>query len=469
MTDLTDLSALDLSTKLAAREITAVDLMRATLDRIAIANPKVNAIVSLRDEAGLMAEAALADQTPRRGWLHGIPIAIKDLTDTKGLRTTYGSPLFADHVPDKDHLVAARLRAAGAIIIGKTNTPEFGLGSNTFNPVHGISRNAYSAGHTAGGSSGGASVALATRMLSVADGSDMMGSLRNPAAWGNVYGMRPSYGVVPSDPKGDVFLHPLSTSGPMARDPLDLAHLLETLSGPDLRQPGGQAFTAADVQAADMSGKKIGWLGDWGGAYPYEAGISTLCEEALSVFTEMGAQVEAVDAPHPAEEIWDSWITLRSWAVAAGLEPMYNDSLKRERLKDSAIWEIERGLGFSAMQVHRASVAASVWYARAAELFTQYDALVLPSAQVWPFVADIQWMQQVAGKDMDTYHRWMEVVIPVSLIGLPAVNLPCGFGAAGLPMGMQMFGARGADAALLSMAQSYHLATDWPSQRPAIL
>jgi amidase len=255
----------------------------------------------------------------------------------------------------------------------------------------------------------------------------------------------------------------------MARDPLDLAHLLETLSGSDLRQPGGQAFFAADVQAADMSGKKIGWLGDWGGAYPYEAGISTLCEEALSVFTEMGAQVEAVAAPHPAEEIWDSWITLRSWVVAAGLEPMYNDSLKRERLKDSAIWEIERGLALSAMDVHRASVAASVWYRRAAELFTQYDALVLPSAQVWPFAADIEWMQQVAGKDMDTYHRWMEVVIPVSLIGLPAVNLPCGFGAAGLPMGMQMFGPRGADAALLSMAQSYHLATDWPGKRPPVL
>ena len=469
MTDLTELSALDLSTKLAAKEITCVQLMRATLDRIALANPQVNAIVSLRDEAELMAEAAVADQSPRKGWLHGIPFAIKDLTETKGLRTTHGSPLFADHIPDKDDLLAERIRAAGAIIIGKTNTPEFGLGSNTFNPVHGITRNAYSPDHSAGGSSGGAAVALATRMVSVADGSDMMGSLRNPAAWGNVYGMRPSYGVVPSDPKGDVFLHPLSTSGPMARDPMDLAHLLETLAGPDPRQPGGRAFSADGVQAADMTSKKIGWLGDWGGAYSYEPGIAALCEEALGVFTKMGAQVEALDAPHPAEEIWDSWITLRSWAVAAGLEPMYKDSLKRERLKDSAIWEIERGLGFSAMQVHRASVAASAWYRRAAELFDQYDALVLPSAQVWAFAADIEWMQQVAGRDMDTYHRWMEVVIPVSLIGLPAVNLPCGFGVSGLPMGMQIFGPRGADAALLSMAQSYHLATDWPNKRPASL
>lgn len=466
MTELTECSARELSAMLAAGDVSAVELMQATLDRIGEVNGKLNAVVSLRDEDSLLREAAEADSRQRTGWLHGIPVAVKDLVLTRGIRTTMGSPVFADFVPEDDDLLAARLRADGAILIGKTNTPEFGLGSNTFNPVHGTTRNPYDTGRSCGGSSGGAAVALAARMVSVADGSDMMGSLRNPAAWNNVYGMRPSFGLVPDEPQGDVFLHPLSTLGPMARNPLDLASLLQTLSGPDPRQPWGREFDADRVKEdSDIRGLRIGWLGDWGGAYACEDGILEVCETALGKFEELGATVEPLPPPHPSEVLWESWITLRSWAVAARLEPVWNDALRRGRLKEDALWEIERGRGFTAMELHHASLSASAWFRRCSELFESYDALVLPSAQVWPFTVDCIWPKAVAGRPMDTYHRWMEVTVPVSLIGLPAVALPAGFGANGLPMGIQAFGPRGNDAAILGLAQAYHSVTDWPGTR----
>ncbi|KMW57882.1 Amidase [Candidatus Rhodobacter oscarellae] len=467
--ELHELTARALSERIAAGDASCVEVMRATLDRIGAVNDAVNAIVSLRDADALMAEAAAADAAPRTGWLHGIPIAVKDLVATKGLRTTKGSPFFADHVPDEDDLLAARLRQAGAIIIGKTNTPEFGLGSNTFNPVHGRTSNPYDPERSCGGSSGGAAVALACRMLAVADGSDMMGSLRNPAAWNNVYGMRPSIGVVPNHPGGEMFLHPLSTLGPMARDPMDLALLLSSLAGPDRRTPDGAAFDAARVEPADLSGMRIGWLGSWGGAYAYEDGIEAMAEAGCAVLEDLGAVVEPLAPPFPSEALWQAWCVLRSWSQSAGLKPLWDDASKRDNFKAAAQWEIETGLALSAYEVHRASEIASDWYRRAAELFGTYDALVLPTTQVWPFPHAVEYPTEIAGRAMDTYHRWMEVTIPVGLIGLPAISLPVGFGAAGLPMGMQLFGPRGSDARLLSMAMSYHAATDWPGARAPVL
>jgi len=467
MTALTEYSARELSAMLAAGDVSAVELMRATLDRIAQVNGKLNAVVSLLDEDSLMRQAEVADREPRRGWLHGIPIAVKDLVLTRGIRSTMGSPVFADSVPPDDDLPAARMRADGAILIGKTNTPEFGLGSNTFNPVHGTTRNPYDTDRSCGGSSGGAAVALAARMVSVADGSDMMGSLRNPAAWNNVYGMRPSFGLVPDEPRGDMFLHPLSTLGPMARDPLDLAGLLQTLAGSDPRQPWGREFDATEVRmSTDIRGWRIGWLGDWGGAYECEDGILEVCEAALATFEELGAVVEPLRPPFPSEEIWDSWTTLRSWAVATRLEPVWSDPERRGRLKEEALWEIDRGRAFNAMELHNASLSASAWFRCCSGLFASFDALVLPCAQVWPFAVDCIWPKMVAGQSMDTYHRWMEVSVPVSLIGLPAVGLPAGFGAHGLPMGIQAFGSKDGDARLLGLAQAYHEVTDWPGARP---
>lgn len=451
-------TALDLSAQLAQRDISAVELMQTTLTRIAALNPQVNAIVSLRHPAALLAEAAAADQAPRKGWLHGIPMAVKDLADVAGLPTTQGSPAFAGSVAASDDLMVQRLRAAGAIIIGKTNTPEFGLGSHTFNPVFGPTRNAFDPTRSAGGSSGGAAVALATGMVCLADGSDMMGSLRNPAGWNNVYGFRPTWGRVPGEPEGDAFLHQLSTNGPMARNPADIAALLDTMAGPDPRQPLALPFTPMLPQInADVTGRRIGWLGDWGGAYPTEAGILDTCATALDRFGTLGCSVTAINPPFPAELLWHSWTTLRSWAVAASLGPLLDQGLA---LKPEAVWEVEQGRALSASAVHAASVIRSDWFRASAGLFRDYDALVLPSAQVWPFPIDWRWPHSIAGQQMDSYHRWMEVVIPVSLIGLPCLCVPAGFGAAGLPIGLQLIAARGDDAGVLQLGQGWHRAAN---------
>ncbi|WP_170372364.1 amidase [Ruegeria arenilitoris] len=464
--NLSDTSAADLLEKLATGHLSAVELMRATLDRIAQVNGQVNAIVALQDEDVLMAQARDADDKSGRGPLHGLPIAVKDLVNVAGIASTQGSPVFRNHVPAVDDLIAARLRAAGAILIGKTNTPEFGLGSHTFNPVYGATRNPYDPARSCGGSSGGAAVALATGMVALADGSDMMGSLRNPAAWNNVYGFRPSWGRVPSEPQGDLFLHQLSTLGPMARSPQDIGLLLDVISGPDPRQPLSvpcEPVTPLSVESLD--GMRIGWLGDWGGAFPTEEGILTQCSNELAIFEGLGATVEDVPPPFDAERLWNSWITLRSWNVAASLLPLAD---RKDALKDTAQWELERGLALTAMEVHAASVTRSDWYRRAVELFAEYDALVLPAAQVWPFPVDQPYPRSIGGVAMDTYHRWMQVVTPVSLIGLPCLSIPAGFGPGGLPMGMQLFGPRGSDAQLLALGAAYHAVTHWPQKRPAM-
>jgi len=467
MSDILALEASEQAARIAAGELSAEGLMRATLERIAQVNGALNAVVSLRDAEEVLAEARAADEGPARGVLHGLPLAIKDLADARGLPTSKGSPAFAGRIAQSDAPHVARLRAAGAIVIGKTNTPEFGLGSHTFNPVHGATCNPYDHGMSCGGSSGGAAVALAAGMLSIADGSDMMGSLRNPAGWCNVYGMRPSWGLVPGAGavEGDAFLHQISTEGPMARSPADLALLLGVMAGPDPRQPHG--VVAPDLSlAGDLSGRRIGWLGDWGGAWPMEAGILERGAEACAVFEELGCSVEPVAPPFAREALWESWTTLRSWTMACKLSALLEAPETRDLLKPDAVWEIERGRALSGLDVHAASVIRSDWFRRAADLFEIYDALVLPTAQVWPFPMGWDWPKDIAGVAMDTYHRWMEVVIPASLAGLPAVAVPAGFGANGLPMGVQLIGRRGGDGGLLRLAQAYHEATRWPQRHP---
>ncbi|MES2551297.1 MAG: amidase, partial [Pseudomonadota bacterium] len=378
-----------------------------------------------------------------------------------------GSPLFANHVPAKDDLVAARLRAAGAVIAAKTNVPEWGQGSHSFNPVFGVTRNPYDLSRGAGGSSGGAAAALATRMAWVADGSDMMGSVRNPAAFCNVYGFRPTWGLVPQDAEGDSYLSTLSTEGPMARTVEDVARLLMVLAGENPEVPFPRA--APDLLSGldrGIRGMRIGWLGDWGGAYAMEPGILDLCQAALRQMEEMGAVVEPLPPPFPSEKLWSAWVTLRAMLNAGGKRALAEDPAKRALTKPETIWEIEQGLGLSAQAVYEASVIRSRWHAHAARLFDRYDALVLPSAQVWPFPADWRWPEEIAGRKMDTYHRWMEVVIPASLIGLPALSVPVGFGANGLPMGMQIIGRSGEDAKVLAIGQAWHRATEWPQRWP---
>jgi len=460
-------SANELSRAIHARDVAPSEVMAVHLAQVAAVNGPMNAVVSAPDPDTLMVKARALDNVAPQGWLHGIPLAVKDLVATAGLRTTWGSPLWRDHVPVSDDPVAARLRGAGAIFTGKTNVPEWGQGSHSFNPVFGVTRNPYDLTRSAGGSSGGAAAALATRMLWVADGSDMMGSLRNPAAFCNVYGFRPTWGLVPADAEGDTYLATLSTEGPMARTVEDIARLLLVLAGENPEVPFPRAVP--DVLTGldrGVKGCRIGWLADWGGAYPLEPGILDACEAALRQLEDMGAVVEPLPPPFPAEQLWSSWVTLRAMLNAGGKRALAEDPAKRALTKPETIWEIEQGMGQSAQAVYEASVVRSRWHAHAARLFDHFDAVVLPSAQVWPFAADWRWPKAINGHPMDTYHRWMEVVIPASLIGLPALSVPVGFGPEGLPMGMQIIGRSGDDAGVLAIGQAWHSATAWPQKRP---
>ena len=464
MGELTDLAGEQLSAGIAARRFSCRELMSATLARIARLNPVHNAIVSLRDPDALLREADERDaelaRGARRGWLHGIPQAIKDAMSVAGIRSTMGSPLLADNVPSQDDLLVQRTKAAGAIVIGRTNSPEFGLGSHTFNEVHGLTRNAYDPSRAAGGSSGGAAVALATRMLAVADGSDFMGSLRNPAGWNNVYGFRPSQGRVPNWPLVDAYVAQLSTCGPMARNVLDLARLLDVQAGYDPRVPlslDGEV-RAADAVLASTPGDahvRIGWLADLDGYLAMEDGVLDVCEAALRRFEGLGAVVERASATFDAAGAWAAWLAWRRWLVAGRIAPFLGKPGNRAKLKPEALWEVEQAEGLTGNDTMRASVARTQFHTQILRLFERHDVLALPTAQVWPFDASLRWPASVAGRTMDTYHRWMEVTIYATFAGLPCIAMPAGFGPGGLPMGLQLIGRPRADAALLRIAAAF--------------
>jgi amidase len=467
------LDACELSQSIHARAISCREVMAAYLDHIERINPRVNALVSLRDAELLLREADARDDSLARGvsygWMHGFPHAVKDLVATQGIRTTHGSPLFADVVPEQDALLVQRLRQAGAIIIGKTNVPEFGLGSHTFNPVFGITRNAYAPDRTAGGSSGGAAVALAVRMVPVADGSDTGGSLRNPASYNNVFGFRPSLGRVPRALQTEVFFQPLGTEGPMARTVGDLAQLLSIMAGYDARAPlsldEDPAVFRQPLQR-DFSGARLGWLGDWGGYLPMEPGVLECCQAAGAAFESIGCTVEDVVPQFDPAALWQAWLVLRQWFTLPSLGPLYVDPSRRAKMKPEAQWEVENGLRLGAETVMRASEVRSAWYAEVLRLFQRYDALLLPSAQVFPFDATITWPRDVGGRQMDTYHRWMEVVISATMAGLPAISVPAGFSWAGLPMGLQVIGPPRGDMAVLQLAYAHEQASGWVQRRP---
>ena len=471
---ITGLSASQLSAAIRQRELGCVEVMTAYLDRIDRLNPTYNAIVSLRDRGELLAEARQADEElargQYRGWMHGMPHAIKDLSDAKGLLTSYGSPLFTDNIATGDDLFVSRIRQAGAIFIGKTNAPEFGLGSHSYNPVFGTTCNAYNPALTAGGSSGGAAVVLATQMLPVADGSDMMGSLRNPAAFNNIIGFRPSRGRVAEYPSGDVFYQQLPVSGPMGRNVEDTIRLLNTMAGYDPRDPGSLRDHIPDRESftpARLDDYRVGWMGDYQGYLTTEPGVLTLCETALSALEAQGVVVEPCMPDYSMASLWDTWITLRSWALQ-GLKPFYDKPESRALLKPEVVWEIERGMQVGAADVSRAGVERTNWYRALLKLFDRYDVLALPTAQVYPFDAQQHWPKAINGRSMDTYHRWMEVVIGGTLAGLPVVSLPAGFNDAGLPMGMQFIGRYGEDQQVLEFALSYEQVTSYLDRRPSL-
>ncbi len=474
VSEIVQASAIELAHGIQSRHWSCREVMQAFLLHIDEFNPKVNAIVSRVEPELLLAQADERDVQLSNGqclgWMHGFPQAVKDLTPTAGIVTTFGSPAFADFVPLQDALVVQRMRSSGAIIIGKTNTPEFGLGSQTYNKVFGATANAYDASLTAGGSSGGAASALALRMLPVADGSDMMGSLRNPAAFNNVFGLRPSIGRVPSAPATDVFTNQLGTAGPMARTVSDMAMLLSVQAGfdedvPVSIQQDPAVFTASLHR--DFKGVRVGWLGDFDGHLEMAPGIMALCEDALEVFTGLGCVVDNVSPAFSMSGLWDAWLVLRHWQVAAGpVGTLYQTEKERRTLKPEAVWEVEQGLRLTAMEVQKAMATRSAWYHAVRELFRSCDYLLLPSAQVFAFDVHTHWPASINHKPMDTYHRWMEVVVPGTMSGCPVASVPVGFNANGQAMGMQIIGRAQADLAVLQIAFAYEQATGWVGKHP---
>ena len=460
-----DASALNLSRAIHLKQVSCQEVMQATLARIARLNPRSNAIINLQEPELLMAQAKERDAQLARGesmgWMHGMPQAIKDLANVQGLRTTLGSPLMKNFVATEDGLLATRMKAAGAIVIGKTNTPEFGLGSHTFNEVFGPTRNAWDPSKSAGGSSGGAAVALAQRLLPVADGSDFMGSLRNPAGWNHVFGMRPSQGRVPMWPTQDAFIAQLGTEGPMARHVSDMAMLLSTQAGAhpqcplSLTEDPGVFAGSLD---SDPKGLRLGWLGDLRGYLPMEEGILDLCQSALTSFSDMGCQVDEATLGMPPEQIWQAWLVWRQALVGPRVAPFLIHPANRAHVKPEALWEHDQSLTLTGAQLMSASASRTRYYLSMLQLFEKFDVLAIPVAQVWPFDVSWRWPQTVAGQAMDTYHRWMEVVIYATFAGLPSISVPAGFGANGLPMGLALIGKPQGDWALLKLAHAYEMA-----------
>ncbi|MGI4982870.1 MAG: amidase [Janthinobacterium lividum] len=515
-----DADALTLARWIRTRAVSCREVMHAYLAQIDRCNPAVNAIVSRVAPETLLAQADACDALLAAGRylgpLHGFPQAPKDLAAVHDLPTSMGSPLFAGTRPAADAIFVERLRRGGAIFVGRTNTPEFGLGGQTYNAVFGKTRNAWDTTKTSAGSSGGAAVALATRMLPVADGSDMMGSLRTPAAFNHVFGFRGSRGVIPSGPGPELYLNQFSYDGPMARNVPDLAMLLGVMAGHDPRAPLslGQAWEdghpgagrparfatlfaqGSDATAMDLSSRgwrsrggasgsasdgapdgrpsgrpRIGWLADLDGHLAVEPEVLAICRHALGTFRTLGCDVEEIRAAElafPLDDIWQSWTTLRSFLIAGNLGALYQDPGKRALMKPELQWEIARGLALSGSDVYAASVRRSAWHQRLRVLFERFDFLVLPAAQVLPFDVDTPWPREIAGRPMDTYHRWMEAVIPASLVGAPVISAPAGFSATGLPMGIQIIGAVGADEDVLRLAHAYDVARGRADrQRPA--
>ncbi|RWA85057.1 amidase [Mesorhizobium sp.] len=467
--DICRLSALELADKIRQRQLSVREVVSAFLDRIEAVNPLVNAIVSLRERADILAEADRADaylaQGGATGSLFGLPIAIKDLALTKGLRTTFGSPIFADFVPQEDDFFVERLRKAGAIIIGKTNVPEFGLGSNTYNQVFGPTLNAFDPALTAGGSSGGVAVALALDMLPVADGSDFGGSLRNPAAFNNVYGFRPSQGLVPAGPDIDVFHAQMGVEGPMGRNVRDIALLLDEQAGHHPRAPLSHDKQGSFLEGLRTKavGGRIAWLGDLGGQLPMERGVLELCEAALARFSDASFATEALVPDVDFEALWQAFVTLRQASSGCGLKAHYDDPEKRKLLKPEAVWEVEQAIRLTAPQFHAATVRRSLWHRTLLSLFERFDLIVLPTAQVFPFDVATHWPREIAGRAMDSYHRWMQVSAFATLGACPALNVPVGFDDEGRPMGMQLIGRPRGDLAVLKAGAAYEATLPWPA------
>jgi amidase len=467
MPELCFLTARDLRAALGRREVSAREVLAAHLDQIERLNPAVNAVVTLAAEQATAAAAA-ADERAAAGAdlppLHGLPVAHKDLHETAGLLTTYGSPLRANYVPAEDALVIERMRQAGVITIGKTNVPEFGAGSHTFNPLFGATRNPYDRSKSAGGSSGGTAAALACGMHPIGDGSDMGGSLRNPASFNNVVGFRPSPGRVPGWPALMAW-GTMGVSGPMARTVADTALLLSVLAGPDPRSPialetPGTRF--AEPLESDPRGLRVAFSPDLGGAVPVEPEVAAATTAAALVFADLGARV--TDASPDFTGADEVFRTLRAWnfeATFGALEEQSPEAFKAT-LRDN----IAQGRALSGRDLARAEQLHTTLFQRVRQFFTHYDILLLPVSQVLPFDVDLEYPTEINGVPMTDYLDWMASAYLISATGCPALSVPAAFSQGGLPIGVQLVGPHHADFAVLQAGHAFEQATQVAGRRP---
>ncbi len=470
MSDLIWESAVILAARLRAKQVSAVEVMNAFYAQIDHENPKLNALVNLLDPEDACLLAAKADESLARGDevgpLHGLPMAPKDLVDVRGFPTTFGFIPYAERVAAEDSAVVARQRRAGAIFIGKSNVPEFGLGSHTFNSLFGTTHNPYDLDKTAGGSSGGAAVALASGMLPIADGSDMGGSLRNPASFCNVVGLRPSIGRVPDERTFGWFAR-LGTSGPMARTVADAALLLSAQAGPFPSDPltldvAGSKFRAPLDR--DLSGVRLAWSADLN-LVPVDGRVTRVLEKALPVFEQLGCRVEN-SCPDLSEAMAVFQVQRAAGLAILGgtLELSLPDW--RTHAKDTLIWNIEKGLALSVKELLASEVTRTEIYRQLEKFFANYDALLLPAAQVPPFPAEQDWVREINGQPMDTYIDWMTVCCAISVTGSPAISVPAGFTDEGLPIGLQIVGKPRRDFELLQLAHAFEQATEYYRRKP---
>ena len=466
MNELCAKTAVELRNLIDEKEISAVELLDAHLDQIALTNPSLNAIVTLVPDHAQQMAVKIDHQIAKGekpGLLAGLPMAHKDLVQTKAIRTTFGSRLFEDFVPKENALVVQRLIDAGGITVGKTNVPEWGAGSQTFNDVFGETKNPFDLTRTCGGSSGGAAVALAARMLPLADGSDMGGSLRNPASFCNVVGFRTSPGRVPVYPVRDGWSN-LSVLGPMARTVADCALMLAAITGPDDRNPISLPDSAElflQTLESNQKGTRVAFSPDFGGQLPVEPVVQHVITQGMKVFSDLGCKVnENCPDFSGADEVFK---TLRAWTFAS--QHGEGVRLHPEYYKETIIWNVEAGLKLSATDVSAANNLRTDIYQRVNTFFQDYDFLVLPVSQVTPFPLSDEYVTSINGTRMETYIDWMKSCYYITVTGLPAISIPCGFTPEGLPVGIQIIGKRLQDLAVLRIAYAFEQATEtWKTQ-----
>lgn len=459
-------TATELAALLRAKKVSAMEVLEAHLKQIERVNPIVNAIVTLVPDlaraAAKRADEALASTGKVLGPLHGLPIAHKDLQDTAGIRTTYGSPLYRDHVPKADSLTIEHLKKAGVVTLGKTNTPEFGAGSNTFNRVFGATHNPWDLKKTCGGSSGGAAVSLATRMLPIADGSDYGGSLRNPAAWNNVVGFRTSMGRVPAHPAH--FGGPVN--GPMARTVVDIALMLTAMAGPDTRAPHSilePASLFARPLAANVKGRRVAWFKTMGGI-PFDPEVRDVVNAQRKTFESLGFVVEEVDPDFADADV--AFKVQRAWISATG----HGEELRKnpDAFKPTLAREISEGLRVTGADLARADAARTALYLRMRTFLEKYAYYVAPVTQVPPFDQTVEYPMEINGTKLEGYIDWMKSCWFISATGLPSIAMPAGFTKAGLPVGLQIVGGLWKEWSVLEAAHAYEQATGFSKRIPAV-